>query len=275
MKILKIKVIFLVTLFCFPLFAQSLPGSKTDAHLPDISVNDFKEKGFDDSKPSNPTLKNKTDQLIPFDFKALANKDKVTLQWIFKDEMQNADYKVYRSEGGRDHFVMISSSESNPRLNRQSALTAKNQFHFDDLAVVPGITYWYKLICTDENESSVENGPISASLPIQRTLSNRVITTSPKTLRFESVSNKTSLSATTLHLDLPYYIKPHHPTKISIYGPKGERVKTIYKGPMEAGSYELIWNGDTERGEMVNGGIFFAVFENDLVKEATKLILIK
>jgi hypothetical protein len=263
MKTLTIRTIFLVASLCFAISAQTPKWSETDINFSRAYGDDLERKGIEN-------LQNETNQLSPSYFKTVAKKDRIILRWAFDGTENKIGYRIYRSEYDQDSFVLISSSEHN-----KSDLPKSNRYYFNDLAIAPGITYWYKLVCTGENKKTMEYGPISASLPVQQSFPNKVVMTTPSKFRFEALSSETDQSTTTLRLDLPYQSHPHHPSKISIYGQKGEKVKTIYKGPMEAGSYQLIWSGDSEQGEMVNGGVFFAVFENDFVKEVTKLILIR
>lgn len=243
---IKSIIIFLITLIFYPLIAQQQTARNI---IPNIEFNKIH-------------------------FTSVATNDQVILKWTDKSNNQLIGFKILRSENKNGNYVLISSYESNPKLDVKSGIENKNQFSFIDLAVVPGTIYWYKLYCIQENKTSVEHGPISASLPVGKSV-NKIISVSPQKFRIEPIQKNTSQSTTTLQLDVPYSIESKHPASVSIYGPTGDRVKTIYKGSIEAGSYQLIWNGDTEEGSFVNNGIFFAVFENDIVKEATKLILIK
>lgn len=251
-NMIKSTIIFLVTLFLCPLIAQQFSGNYTKSDNERNYLHQYKN----------------------LHFTSLATKDHIILKWIDKSDKPIAGFKILRSETEKGNYVLISSYESNPNLNCQSNQAKQNQFSFVDLAVVPGITYWYKINCIDENKNFIEYGPISASLPVHQ-YSDKIFTTSPTKFRFVPIRNNKIQSSTMLQLDLPYYIESNHPANISIYGPKGERVKTIYKGFMEPGSYQLIWNGDTEKGDIVTEGVFFVVFENDVVREATKVILIK
>lgn len=242
-------ILFCIILFSIPIFAQNF--SHRSAALEAINSNADYDAHF----------------------AAFASKDRITLHWPNHSNQKNSGFKIYRSEGNADNFVLISSYESNPYLNSKYASVKDNQFYFADLVVAPGISYWYKLICVAlDNNSSVEYGPVSASLPVQA-FSEKKITVSPPRFRFESLRDNSHI--TKLQLDLPYNFESTQSASIAIYEPHGELVKTIYSGPMEAGSYQLVWKGDMETGDIVKEGVFIAVFENDFVREATKLILLK
>jgi hypothetical protein len=253
----KLINIFLTFLLLSPLFAQNYSAGNTKTDL---------------TETKNESLNNSNSG--SFYFTTFASKDKITLRWKVEKRKQPLGYKILRSEDGKGNFVLISSYESNPRLSRLALLTDNTQSYFIDLAVVPGTTYWYKLVCFDSNDKTTEQGPVSASVPIQQQTSENVFTVSPNTFRFEPIHNS-SQDVSTFRLDLPNYFESNHPAKISIFDPQGESLKTIFNGSMEAGSYQLVWKGDTVKGDIVREGVFIAVFENDVVREATKLILIK
>jgi len=250
--------IFLISLFLSPLLAQDYSATNTKTDL----TRNIKNESQNPSNTGN------------FFFTTIAGTDKITLRWKVEKERQPRGYKIFRSEDEKGNYVLISSYESNPRLSRPALLTDNTQSYFIDLAVVSGTTYWYKLICIGSDHKITWHGPVSASVPIHQQASENMITVSPKTFRFEPIHNS-SQAFSTFRLDLPNYFESNHPAKISIYDPQGEPLKIIFNGSIEAGSYQLVWKGDTEKGEIVTEGVFIAVFENDVIREATKLILMK
>lgn len=250
--------IFLVSLLLSPLLAQnhSAGNSETD------QARNIKNGSQNQSNTGS------------FYFTAFASTDKITLRWKVEKADQPRGYNILRSEDEQGNYKLISSYECNPRLSRPALLTENTQSCFVDLAVVPGTTYWYKLICIGTDRKTSVHGPVSASIPIHQQISNNVVTASPKTFRFEPIHNSTQ-AASIFRLDVPNYFESNHPAKVSIYDPQGEPLKTIFSGWIEAGSYQLVWKGDTEKGNIVTEGVFIAVFENDIVREATKLILMR
>jgi FlgD Ig-like domain len=254
---LRMLSVFLIAVLLSPLLGQNHSTGTSKLVLP----------VFEDVSPNSSNLGS-------FYFTTFASKDKITLRWKVETEKQLRGFKILRSEEGKVNYLLISSYESNPRLARQDLVGDDSRGCFTDLAVVPGTTYWYKVICIDINNKTTEHGPVSASVPIQRYQPESAISLSPNIFRFEPIRDPTR-SASTFQLDLPNYFESNQPTKILIYDSKGVPLKTIFKGSMEAGSYQLSWKGDTENGNTVNEGVFIAVFENDVIREATKLILLK
>jgi hypothetical protein len=250
--------IFLIPLLLYPLLAQDYSSANSKMDLARNIQNESQNPSTTDN----------------FCFTTFASKDRITLRWKVEKDKQTRGYKILRSEGEQGNYKLISSYESNPRLSRRALLTDHTQSYFVDLAVVPGTTYWYKLICIHADHKTTGHGPVSGSLPIHQQTSKNLITVSPKTFRFEPIHNS-SKAVSTFRLDLPNYFESNHPAKVRIYNPHGEPLKTIFNGSIEAGSYHLVWKGDTEKGNIVTEGVYIAVFENDLIREATKLILMK
>ena len=48
------------------------------------------------------------------------------------------------------------------------------------------------------------------------------------------------------------------PVEVSIYSVDGRRVKTLFKGTREAGSFRIAWDGTDESGNRMQPGVFFA-----------------
>ena len=76
---------------------------------------------------------------------------------------------------------------------------------------------------------------------------------------------------TTLRFDLP----EKGQVDLAVYDVRGRRIATIASGMMDAGSYELIWNGVDESGKPVASGVYFSriAFGKDVL--TNKMIMLK
>jgi hypothetical protein len=76
---------------------------------------------------------------------------------------------------------------------------------------------------------------------------------------------------TTLRFDLP----EKGQVDLAVYDVRGRRVMTIASGMMDAGSYELIWNGVDEFGKPVASGVYFSriAFGKEVLTD--KMIMLK
>jgi len=62
---------------------------------------------------------------------------------------------------------------------------------------------------------------------------------------------------------------------IEIYNLKGERIKTLINGEMEAGNFSVTWNGTDSDGKNVTSGIFFYKMRSGKYTSTKKMILMK
>lgn len=250
-------------------FAMALAQSHTSTvHNPENRIADTDRYDADQKFYSNSTNPSNTH------FSAIAGSDRISLQWdqLCEDE-EPGGYKILRAEAEAGKYMLINSYECNPGLIHRTSMTGGSHFDFTDLAVVPGVTYWYKLIRIGEKQGLIrEFGPTSAAVPLYESPS---VASIPKQFKLEALHKKLDQSVSAFQLHLPDNDNLYQPTQITIYHARGEQIKTLYRGIMEAGRYRLTWHGDSETGKSVRPGIYYAVFENGNMREAAKLVLVR
>jgi hypothetical protein len=62
---------------------------------------------------------------------------------------------------------------------------------------------------------------------------------------------------------------------IEIFNIKGQKVKTLFNGMLNAGEHTFIWNGDDDFGNAVSSGIYFYKMKTSDYNEIKKMILMK
>jgi len=60
-----------------------------------------------------------------------------------------------------------------------------------------------------------------------------------------------------------------------IYNILGQKVQTLVKGRMDAGSQSVSWDGKDEKGNELSSGIYFYQLKAGEVKETKRLVLLK
>ncbi len=77
------------------------------------------------------------------------------------------------------------------------------------------------------------------------------------------------------HAIIRYYLdKPSH-VKITIYNIIGEKIKTIVDRHQETGTFEEIWQGVNEKGNVVSNGLYIVHIKTDQIDETRKMLVIK
>ena len=94
-------------------------------------------------------------------FEATGQADRIVITWETVSELQNAGFNLYRS---------LNSYEAGERINAElipSQAPGSAQgfaYQFEDLDVMPGVTYWYTLEDIEFAGSAALHGPVSAAL---------------------------------------------------------------------------------------------------------------
>ncbi|MEO0091013.1 MAG: FlgD immunoglobulin-like domain containing protein [candidate division WOR-3 bacterium] len=68
-------------------------------------------------------------------------------------------------------------------------------------------------------------------------------------------------------LETPYY------GEISVYNLYGKKIKTLFKGKMEKGEHQFIWNGKDEKGKKVSSGVYFIKINMKEKQESIKIVV--
>jgi flagellar hook assembly protein FlgD len=56
---------------------------------------------------------------------------------------------------------------------------------------------------------------------------------------------------------MDFYLSHDDSVQLSIYNIKGQKVKDIYKGQLNAGKHTMAWNGTDSNHNFVSSGIYF------------------
>lgn len=195
-------------------------------------------------------------------FSALPGDGQVTLQWVTESEVNNVQFDILRALQNNGEYVMIGSREGQYNTNQRT------EYSFTDNAVANGTTYWYKLVDVDLNGLRTEHGPVFATPGLAGNV------TPDQFKLYQNYPNPFNPS-TTLQVYAPANPGGQSPVKVEIYNVVGEKIRTIFEGNLAPGVHALIWNGESDRGSAVPGGIYFAVLRAGAYRESAKLVLLK
>jgi len=74
---------------------------------------------------------------------------------------------------------------------------------------------------------------------------------------------------------LKYSLREAGMVDLAVYNIKGELVKRLVSGQVEAGDHEFIWNGRDRRGASLASGVYFARFVSGKVTMTQRLVLLQ
>jgi hypothetical protein len=208
-------------------------------------------------------------------FTAIAGNSKVTLRWVTASEQENVGFKILRSNEKSGNYEQLATYENNPQLEGQFNSSTQTQYKFEDQTVVNDVTYWYKLVDVDVNGVHTEHGSLSAT---PHAVGNDITTINVKPAgSFALHPNYPNPfnPSTTLRFDIPALSSGESTVEMTIFNAEGQKVKTLFKGILTSGTHELTWNGDSDSGELVSSGAYFAILKMENLVRASKMLLIK
>ncbi len=245
-------------------------ASGVDARLGGVSTGD-------DAEPTwRPWNYNGSDLSLPVEltlFTAAVENSTVHLHWVTESEVNNQGFEILRSTRKDGQYLRIADYTTHPELQGQGNSTVRHEYEFTDRSVTVGYTYWYKLVDVDYSGKRTFHGPIAATLSGRNltTLSSNI----PGTLRLYPNYPNPFNPSTTLKFDVPLITEGPTEVSLVVYNSLGQQIATLYQGVLNAGTYQLQWNGKDITGNSIPGGIYFAVLKTPFNTRTVKMVLLK
>jgi photosystem II stability/assembly factor-like uncharacterized protein len=80
---------------------------------------------------------------------------------------------------------------------------------------------------------------------------------------------------TTAASSLSFRLPADGPVRLSVFDASGTLVRTLLRGPAEAGEHQVAWDGRAAEGRALPGGIYWARLETAGASQATKIVLVR
>jgi hypothetical protein len=209
------------------------------------------------------------DQPLPVElshFTCQMKQDRIDLVWRTESEIENVGFIILRANNFEGPFREIASYQYHDGLKGHFNTNMANEYSYTDSDILSDLTYWYILIDVDINGVQEAHGPINA-FPT----SDIVAGSMELAPAFPNPFNP----STTIRVKVADNLAGSAHGEISIFNSLGQKVKTIFRGKLTAGNHDFTWNGVSDSGIPVAGGMYFVVLESEQMKTAQKLILLK
>ena len=185
------------------------------------------------------------------------NSNSCRINWVTQSENNLSGFWLYRGE--------------NTQQNQATSITddmiiAHNQAYnylLIDNQLMDKHTYYYWLRIAELDGSYTDFGPISYT-------HHNDIPSYPKTDLIDAYPNPFNPS-----INIQYALCDISPTVLTIYNAKGQKVKVLYNGIQNAGTYIEKWNGTNEYGVECANGIYFYQLRTPSYSETRKMLLLK
>ncbi len=209
------------------------------------------------------------DQPLPVElslFSCQMKQDRVELFWRTESEIENVGFIIMRSNNFEGPFREIASYQYSDELKGHFNTNMAREYSYTDSDILPDQTYWYILIDVDIKGVQEAHGPVSAAP--EADFVARSMELAPA---FPNPFNP----STTIRVRVAENLVGSANGEISIFNNLGQKVKTIFRGKLSAGDHDFTWNGESDNGSLVAGGMYFVVLESEQVKTTQKLIFLK
>ena len=199
-------------------------------------------------------------------FTALAGDAQVTLTWITETETNNEAFLLQRSNDGE-------TFEPLAEIDGRGNASERSEYSYTDRSVFNGRSYYYRLGDRDINgvitwHNTVEAFPNAAGL------------------------SKNSTALITDYALLPAYPNPFNPetnirfavpntdntlknVKLNVFNLLGQKVASLYNGPLAGGAFTMKWNGRNDQGITQPSGVYLIHFQSEQFVQTQKIVLVR
>jgi len=176
----------------------------------------------------------------------------VVLRWTVESLAGVEGFHVHRGASPAGPFERVSDE----------ILPAESPGVYEDCSVWPGTEFWYELRAVewDGSEERVGGEPVSATTG--GAFATKLHPASPNPFR----------GTTTIRLDVA---GARTQVKLTIFDVSGKVVKTVVVEPLDAGRYEMSWDGRNDAGRPVASGVYFCRMEAGGHRESRSIVLLK
>jgi hypothetical protein len=201
-------------------------------------------------------------------YRSIAGDRNVKLEWVTESEIINEAFVVERGLDSTN-FKVIAEIDGAGNSSEQ------NRYSFTDANVFNGIMYYYRLSSRDYNGVLVSHG-ITSAMPNSAGINPRE--TEGEVIRdfaLHAAYPNPFNPQTAIPFDVPNLNNAQSAITVALYNLRGQKVRTLYDGAINGGSYLLSWDGKDANGQQLPSGTYFVVLENTQLRLVEKVTLVK
>ncbi|MBN1999463.1 T9SS type A sorting domain-containing protein, partial [candidate division KSB1 bacterium] len=179
----------------------------------------------------------------------------VHLEWTTQSETENLGFHIYRSTEKTGLYNQI-TRKMIPGANNSSVM---HQYSYLDHTVESGNTYYYKLVDINNEGGRTFHGPLEVIIDVP--------------MHYDLAQNYPNPfnPATTI----PFRIKESGFVQLVILNLNGQIVRELVAQHINAGFYEVVWDGTNEYGLPVTSGTYFYRMQVNGYQKIRKMVFMK
>ncbi len=199
-------------------------------------------------------------------FTASAGDAEVTLRWITESEINNDAFLLERSTDG-ETFELLAEIEG------QGTKSEQTQYEYTDRSVYNGQTYHYRLADRDYNGVLTQHKTVTATPNVDgvQKVSEAVI---KEYALFPAYPNPFN-PQTSIRFNVPNVDPSVNVVTLAVYNMLGQKIATLFDGPIAGGSFEMKWNGKNDFGVQQPSGVYLVQFQSDQFVQTQKITLLR
>ncbi len=190
-------------------------------------------------------------QLLAFEATSLENG--VELRWSTASETNNLGFEIWRASRTDSQYVLIADYASRPDLRGAGNTTARQDYRFLDQVVVPGETYYYKLVNVDFDHRKTEHGPLTVQYWGN---TSEEFLAGIRTLELGQNYPNPFNSTTVIPVEVPEAPSAGGNLELDIYDLLGRKIKSFRLENPGPGNHLFRWDGVAENGLAVPSGVY-------------------
>ncbi len=204
-----------------------------------------------------------SDQSLPVEissFTAQIENGSIVVKWTTESEVDNLGFILERSEEDKASWQIIASHTTHDALKGQGNTSSRTEYSFTDRNAEPGKVYWYRL-------SDVKtNGEITLYAPLSIQMGELPESTVMENAYPNPFNPQTYIAC---------HLADAADVNISVFDILGRKVKTLFTGQQQAGSYHIYWNGTDENGLTAPGGNYIIRMQTQQATQIQKVTFMK
>ncbi len=187
-------------------------------------------------------------------FNATTDAERVNLEWGTHSEVNNWEWIILRREGEQGEFRELA------RLPGSGTTNFFSRYSYTDEWVEPETVYYYRLANVDF-DGTIHYYPELVKSSLAPISTFALYPTYPNPFNAQ----------TTIRFEIGEAAR----VQLDIFDVSGRRVRRLFAGSLQPGSYNYIWDGRDERNEGVASGVYFLNFSAGNYFRAEKMVLSK
>ena len=208
-------------------------------------------------------------------FQAISNDNGIMLEWQTASEINNLGFEIFRRSELDTVYRKIASYETVPELVGQGDSNIGATYRYLDSKVIPGETYWYKLVDVDYDGSRTEHPPVMATFIYAGVVKIRKGEL-PSTLQLAQNYPNPFNHRTIIEFSVPASgVQEAIPVQLRIFDITGRPVATLLDGNLSPGYYQVSWDGKTHAGTIAASGMYLYVLRTPRQMVSRRLMLVK